>query len=337
VSDRLRRLFDAATSRVAVRGAFLVFFVWICVQLMLFVAWAKGTGPYVPRPEAVAGLLPVGHFTSFFAWVRGGGWDTLLPAGLVIILGAITLSLLLKRGFCGWICPLGTVWELGALAGRRLLGGRNIRLPRWLDIAGRALRYAIAAMVLIGLMTVPLDEAVGVRQWPYMWTADIKIVTGLVSPVFLVLFALGFVISMALGPLWCRFLCPLGGWYGALGVASLCAVERDAGACISCSKCNKVCHAFVDVEHTRKRVWQPECDGCMDCVRVCPAPGALEARALGRFRIGPQAWAMLVVGLWLAIFLFAKVAGYWDTTVPLDSFKQYINSGKLEERTPGGL
>jgi polyferredoxin len=109
VRDRLRRILDLVTRRMVVRSVFLVFFVGACVQLLLFVRWAGGGDVFVPRPEAVAGLLPVGHYTSFFAWVRGGGWDTLLPAGLVIIIAAITVSLLFKRGFCGWICPVGTV------------------------------------------------------------------------------------------------------------------------------------------------------------------------------------------------------------------------------------
>ena len=59
-----------------------MFFVFSVVQLLAFERWARGVGPYVKRPEAVAGILPIGHFTSFFAWVRGGGWDVLLPAGL---------------------------------------------------------------------------------------------------------------------------------------------------------------------------------------------------------------------------------------------------------------
>jgi polyferredoxin len=119
---------DFLTSRWFVKSAFFVFFVLSCVQLFRFAAWARGTGPFVPRPEAPAGLLPVGHFTSFFAWVRGGGWDTLLPAGLVIIIGALAVSLFFRRGFCGWICPVGTVWEAFAAAGRRVFG-RNFQLP----------------------------------------------------------------------------------------------------------------------------------------------------------------------------------------------------------------
>jgi polyferredoxin len=337
LSDPVKRLRDIVSSRVFVRAVFFVFFVFACAQLLRFAAWARGAGTYVTRPEAPAGLLPIGHFTSFFAWVRGGGWDTLLPAGLVIIIGAIALSWLFKRGFCGWICPLGSLWEGGALLGRRLLGGRNLRVPKWLDLAGRGLRYALAGAILVWLFMVPLSEAISFRELPYMWTADIKIISGFGSPAFLAAFALAFVASMLFGPVWCRYLCPLGGWYSVLGMASPCAVERDDELCVNCSKCTKVCHAFVDVEQAPKRVWAPECDGCMDCVRVCPAPGALEARVLGGPRIHAWLWPVLVVGLWLAIYAGAKLTGNWDTRIPVDTFQQVITSGLLEEKTPGGL
>lgn len=337
MSDRLRRIRDVVASRIFVRSAFLVFFLGICAQLLLFVRWAKGGGAFVSRPEAVAGLLPIGHFTSFFGWVRGGGWDTLLPAGLVIILAAITVSLLFKRGFCGWICPLGTVWELAELAGRKVFG-HTFHLPKWLDRTGRAFRYLLAGLILVWLLVlVPVASAVDFRQLPYMWTADIKILSGLGSPVFIVAGLVAFLLSMLFSPVWCRYLCPLGGWYSTLGMASPCAVHRDDELCINCHKCTKVCHALVDVEQVPDRVWAPECDGCMDCVRVCPAPGALEARAFGTWRIPVWVWPLLVVGVWLAIYAVAKLTHNWDTRIPNDVFKQVINSGLLEQRTPGGL
>jgi polyferredoxin len=192
-------------------------------------------------------------------------------------------------------------------------------------------------VILVWLLMVPLSEAVGFRELPYMWTADIKIISGFGSPVFVVLFGLAFVISMLIGPAWCRYLCPLGGWYSVLGMASPCAVQRSADACIGCSKCTRVCHAFVDVENTPKRVWAPECDGCMDCVRVCPVPGALEARVAGKVVIAPWAWALIVVSLWLAMYGVAKVSGNWDTRIPVQTFREVIGSGLLEQRTPGGL
>ena len=120
-------------------------------------------------------------------------------------------------------------------------------------------------------------------------------------------------------------------------MASPCAVHRDDEACIGCHKCTNVCHSLVDVEHAKDRVWAPECDGCMDCVRVCPAPGALEARFLGRWRIPAWVWPVLVVVVWLAIYLVAKLTHNWDTTISRDAFKQIINSGLLQQRTPTGL
>ncbi len=329
------RLLVFVTSRMFVRSAFLAFFVISVIQLLGFVAWARGAGPYVPRPEAVAGLLPIGHFTSFFGWLKGGGWDTFLPAGLVIIIGAITLSVLFKRGFCGWICPVGTVWEWAAIAGRAVLGGRNVRLPRWLDLTGRGLRYAIGTAALAFLLIVSVEEAVGFRQRPYMWVADIKIIESFARPVFIAVSALAFVLSMLLGPVWCRWLCPLGAWYSVLGLVSPGAVRRDSNACIHCSACTRSCHAFVDVEKST-HVRAPECDGCMDCVKVCPVDGCLTAR-IGRVRIAAWAWPVAVVSVWLAIYATARFTGNWDTTIPDEYFRQVINSGLLEQRTPGGL
>lgn len=333
MSDLLRRALDVVKSRWFVKGAFLALFVWLASRLLAFAAWARGEGSYVPRPEAVAGILPVGHFTSFFAWVKGGGWDTLLPAGLVIILAALATSLLFKRGFCGWICPVGTVWEAAAAIGRKLLGGKNVRLPKWLDITGRSLRYVIGALffVFVGLVSIP--EALGFRELPYMWVADIKIIEGFGHPLFIIVALLAFVLSMLFGPVWCRYACPLGALYSAVGMASPCAVKRDADTCIDCSRCTRACHAFVDVQHA-DTVRAPECDGCMDCVKACPVEGCLEPRAAGRVRIAPWVWPVLVVVLWFGIIGAAKITGNWDTAISDEQFRAIINSGILETETP---
>jgi len=326
------RVRDLLTSRWFVKGAFLVYFVFACVQLMRFSAWTKGEGPYVGRPESPAGLLPVGHFTSFFALVRGGGWDTLLPAGLVIIIAALVVSLILKRGFCGWICPLGTFWEVFSLAGRKVMG-KNIRIPRWLDLTGRAFRYLLTALIVFALLAmVPLAEALAFRSYPYMWVADIKTVSVMLQPTYLLVVIFAAVLSFLFGPVWCRYLCPVGGIYSAVGEISPCKVVRDDDSCIHCSRCNAVCHGFVPIE-TSAVVNDTECDGCMDCVNACPAQNCLEAKAFGQQTIPPWLWASLAVGLWLAIFGFAYLTGNWRTPIPPDVFRAAIQSGVLERRS----
>jgi len=329
------RIRSAVTSRWFVKSAFLAFFLFTVVQLLRFERWARGEGDYVPRPEAVAGILPIGHFTSFFAWVRGGGWDVILPAGLVIILMSLAVSLLFKRGMCGWICPVGTIWEAFAALGRRLFG-RNVRVWRWLDLAGRGLRYVIAAAFVLALFVVSVEEAVAFRELPYMWIADIKILHLMVEPGFMAAAGIAALLSVVFGPVWCRYLCPLGGLYSAVGLASPSAIERNAETCIDCHRCSNVCHAFVEPEKTT-RVYAPECDGCMDCVKVCPVDECLQAKAFSRITIAPWVWPLLVVSLWLIIFGFAKATGNWDSRVPPAIYSQVIRSGMIEERTRGFL
>jgi len=330
----IERVVRTLTSRWVVKGAFLAFFVWSCISLWRFAEWARGSGSFVARPESVAGILPVGHFTSFFAWLKGGGWDTILPAGLVIIIGAIATSLLFKRGFCGWICPVGTVWEAAAVLGRRLLGGANIRLPHWLDLTGHAVRYLLAFAAFAFVAQVSVQEALWFRELPYMWVADIKIIEGFTSPLFMAVFTLAFVLSALFGPVWCRWLCPLGALYSLFGMASPCTVVREQSTCIHCHRCSQVCHTFVDVEQADD-VRAAECDGCMDCVKECPVEGCLTARFARTLVIPVWVWPLLVVGAWLGIYGVAKVTGNWDTSLPVQAFVQVIRSGLLEQRTPG--
>lgn len=333
MEKNIRTFLDVVTGRWFVKSAFFVFFIYCVVQLLRFEQWALGQGSYVHRPEAVAGLLPVGHFTSFFAWVRGGGWDTILPAGLVIIIGALAVSLVFKRGFCGWICPLGTFWELASALGRKLLG-RNYKLPKWLDIIGRTFQIVVTVAACSFLILVSVGEAVGFRKIPYMWVADLKIIHEFSNPTFIILAIACLGVSFFLSPVWCRYLCPVGGLYSIVGMGSLCKVHRNEETCIDCGKCAKACHTFVDPSVT-KSVNSNVCDGCMDCVKACPVDECLEPKLLGRITFSPLLWGLGVVALWLFIYLFAVAIGQWSTTIPDDVFRQVINSGLIQETTKG--
>lgn len=328
----MRRILDFLTSRWFVKGAFFAFFVWACTRLLGFAAWARGEGPFVPRPEAVAGILPVGHFTSFFAMLKGGGWDKLLPAGLVIIIASVVVSVLFKRALCGWICPVGTLWEAAAALGRKILGGRNIELPHWADFAGRAVRYLLVFLIFAWLASVSLEEALWWRDFPYMWVADIKIIEGFFGTAFLTVIAVTFIVSMFFGPVWCRWLCPVGGLYSLFGAASVCTVCRDDENCIHCGRCTQVCHAFIDVENAGD-VRALECDGCMECVRACPVESCLEPRAFRRFIFPAWAWVAGVVVVWLGIYAIAVATGNWHSTIPVETFAQTIRSGILEQQS----
>ena len=331
MSERVRAIVRFVLKRNFVRSAFLVFFVAISAQLWLWAQWEAGFSTLaVPRPEAVAGIIPVGAWTSFFGWLKSGSWDVVLPAGVVIVIAALTLSLLLKRGFCGWICPVGAFFQIPATIGKRLRHGRDLPVWRPLDLTLRGLRYLLAAMFVFWLASVPVPEALGFRALPYYWVADVVIIRYFVHPP-LWWAGIGIAIvgvSSFYGNVWCRWMCPLGGVYGALGCASPTNVVRDEEHCTRCGKCARACPSRVPVDEL-KIVRAPECDGCQMCVSACPEAGALEARALGRWRMPWWLWPVLAVGVWLGIYAIAVATGHWHTGLTPEQFQEALKSVSL--------
>ena len=78
---------------------------------------------------------------------------------------------------------------------------------------------------------------------------------------------------------WCRAICPLGGFYEVVGKIGIVNVRIDHDACIGCNKCKHAClcdpeilDAVVAGEDTMVRAG--DCMACGKCVEACPT-GAL--------------------------------------------------------------
>ena len=95
----------------------------------------------------------------------------------------------------------------------------------------------------------------------------------LVGFIVLIISLLG---SVVYDRFFCKYLCPAGALYGAVGKASPYAVRVDEDACIRCGKCNRACPMNVDVMNAKNgRVTSMECINCNECVAVCPVQGAI--------------------------------------------------------------
>ncbi|MCJ7627573.1 MAG: 4Fe-4S dicluster domain-containing protein, partial [Longimicrobiales bacterium] len=97
-------------------------------------------------------------------------------------------------------------------------------------------------------------------------------------------------------------------------------VIRNADPCVNCGLCDKACMARLPVSKGDE-VMSPECTGCLDCVAVCPVKGALEVRTVGRRRIGSLGFAGAVMGIFLAGYLGALIAGAWSNGI---SDQEYV-------------
>ncbi len=198
-------------------------------------------------------MAPFNHFDIGFY----------LAEPLMLIVAAYTLIslVLIGRGvFCGWLCPFGALQELLAQVSRAL------RVPQWNPPAALEQRlwwgkYIAAAVVLILVITQidpsgasleiePFKTAITskfTRAWPFVLYAVALLAIGLFSE-----------------RAYCRFLCPLGGILALLDRLHLINLLKRRPECGSpCHLCERSCPVRA-IEKTGKIV-TAECFQCLDC------------------------------------------------------------------------
>ena len=108
-----RRIGEYRWLRSMVQAAFLTLVLWIGGQFTLFV-WQleRGLEPTVSRPPGVEAFLPISALISLKYWLLTGIFNHIHPAGLVLLLVICSVSLLLKRAFCSWVCPFGLLGDV---------------------------------------------------------------------------------------------------------------------------------------------------------------------------------------------------------------------------------
>jgi len=154
-------------------------FLLLCIQIGLQFAWymaaiSSGATPTVARPGGIEAFLPISGLFGTAAWLKGGGINPVHPAAVVIFTSIIVVSLLLRRAFCSWICPLGAIsewlWKLGF---KKL--GRNLNPPKWLDYSLRLIKYLLLAFFLFTATTWSLNNLNGFLYSGYHAISDQKL------------------------------------------------------------------------------------------------------------------------------------------------------------------
>jgi transcriptional regulator of nitric oxide reductase len=186
-----------------------------------------------------------------------------LAEPLMVMVAAYTLIslLLIGRGvFCGWLCPFGALQELLGQAAKLL------QVPQWNPPAAIEKRlwigkYVAAAAVLLLVLSgmdasgattevEPFRTAITskfVRAWPFVIYAGAVLAIGLFSE-----------------RAFCRFLCPLGGVLAVLDRLHLLNLLKRRPECGSpCRLCERACPVRA-ILPTGKIVTS-ECFQCLDC------------------------------------------------------------------------
>jgi len=305
--------------RRAVQWTFLALNVWIGFEFYRFVRFYEtgGRTAWAERPPGVEGWLPIAGLMNIKSWLLTGHMPPMHAAGMFLLVAFLAMSLLFRKSFCGWLCPVGTVsewlWRLGRQTFRR-----NFELPRWLDIPLRGLKYALLVLFLYAVASMPVAAIRAFLDGPYGIIADVKMLNffrflGLAGGLVLAALVL---LSVFFQNFWCRYLCPYGALAGLAGLLSPLGIRRDESVCIDCAECARACPSLLPVDKL-VRVRSAECTACLECVAVCPSPGALEVR-LAPLRRAVPAWvlAAAIAAVFLGTVAIAHRAGYWHTNLP---------------------
>lgn len=190
------------------------------------------------------------HFFGSVIWINE--FHLVLIAVLFLLLFIVTVTNILGRVWCGWLCPQTVLLDLaGDLS--KVLFGSGKGLGRKLLLLPLS---ALVSLTLIWYFVPPLDALRG------LFTS--KLILGFFLAQWCVIFAgLAF-----LGRTFCRTVCPYSMLQSGLFDSKTLVIAFDPGKekeCMGCDKCLRVCPVGIDIKEGLRR----ECIACAECIDAC--------------------------------------------------------------------
>ncbi len=220
-------------------------------------------------------FLVLDPLVSFSTAIAGQTWVwSLIWAGIILAIGVF-----FPRGFCGYLCPLGTLidlfdWSVGKRVDRFKVkhSGWWVNCKYYLLLAtlitaffGIMLAGTVAAIPIItrGFLFIlgPLQQGImqGWYQVPPINTGNIVSII-----LFVVVLGLGFLRPR----FWCRYVCPTGAVFSLSNLVFRASERKVEDSCIDCDLCVKVCpFDAIKADYSTRTM---DCTLCQTCAGACP-------------------------------------------------------------------
>lgn len=205
---------------------------------------------------------------------------------LALFVALIVLTLIARKSFCGWVCPVGAISEWFTSLGRKVFPGRRkdhegrplhrFELPASVDLKLRWGRLIMLSAILV--LTFKTGELIFRGFDPYYILFsfnghDVFFWSYIVLAVVL----LGILVfPMA----WCRYLCPLGIALNFFSAIGRLRITRQESSCTHCRACEYKCPYSIDITSV-EQVKSSECTLCLECTEACSVLNTLDLEIRG--------------------------------------------------------
>ncbi len=194
---------------------------------------------------------------------------------MVMLAVMFVLTLVGPKLFCGWICPVGAVQELVAMAADRLKIKRiRFHFPFSFSIRlGIFLLFLLTAVTGLVTMTVQ-DQTVAVNLYDYInpfHGFEFQWVPAFLDNLIHYLpFLLTLMLAIRFYRPFCYFVCPIGLYTHFLEQVGLFRVTFKRSACTDCKVCEIKSPCPTVPEIMKDSLLRPDCFACDECIKVCP-------------------------------------------------------------------
>ncbi len=239
-------------------------------------AWPTHYADSLSAKEFVSAevFLLIDPLVSLSTAVASRSWVWSLSSAFAILV----ICMLIPRGFCGYLCPLGTTIDLfdWAIAGRT----KRFRVPDqgwWVHtkyyllagtmgcaVMGVLVSGFVAAIpVLTRAMLLVVDPVQNGSMRGWHLVPSMNGGQWLSIGLFLSILCLGFLRPR----FWCKYVCPSGAVF-SLGNLFRVTERKVESSCIHCNKCVEICpFDAIKPDFTTRT---SDCTMCQSCGGVCP-------------------------------------------------------------------
>jgi ferredoxin-type protein NapH len=225
-------------------------------------------------------------------------------ASLSILTGFLGFALwfiVLNKGWCGFVCPLGTLQDwISAL--RRGLGIRYSNYSHGQFAQLTKIKFVLLALMIL----IPLGIGGGIFSHdmspPFCLICPARMILPIFSGDFsqftidfssktaILMTALGisvtglFLVGSFVKKRFFCFFCPMSAMHYLISKPALLKLKKDGSKCTRCGDCYAVCDMQIKEiadDVTTTNIMTDDCTLCLKCVASCPEPGALKATFAG--------------------------------------------------------